>query len=77
EVELVASRELLLTEDVRQRARELADSLPSLRGMLEKMAEGIPAEGMESLTPVLVYELVTLVDYLPRATAVALVDTER
>ena len=77
EVELVASRELLLTEDVRQRARELSDSLPSLRGMLEKMAEGIPAEGMESLTPVLVDELVTLVDYLPRATAVALVDTER
>ncbi|MBZ4485814.1 transcription-repair coupling factor [Microbacterium sp. cx-55] len=77
EVELVASRELLLTQEVRDRARELADSLPSLRGMLEKMAEGIPAEGMESLTPVLVDELVTLVDYLPRATAVALVDHER
>jgi transcription-repair coupling factor (superfamily II helicase) len=77
EVELVASRELLLTDEVRERARGLADSLPSLRGMLEKMAEGIPAEGMESLTPVLVDELVTLVDYLPRATAVAIVDPER
>ena len=33
--------------------------------MLEKMAEGIPAEGMESLIPALVDRLVTVVDYLP------------
>ncbi len=77
EVEFVASRELLLTDAVREKARALSDSLPSLRGMLEKMAEGIPAEGMESLTPVLVDELVTLVDYLPREAAVALVDPAR
>jgi transcription-repair coupling factor (superfamily II helicase) len=77
EVEFVASRELLLTDAVRAKARGLSDSLPSLRGMLEKMAEGIPAEGMESLTPVLVDELVTLVDYLPREAAVALVDPAR
>ncbi|WP_191905757.1 transcription-repair coupling factor [Microbacterium caowuchunii] len=77
EVEFVASRELLLTDAVRERARGLGDAFPSLRGMLEKMAEGIPAEGMESLTPALIDDLVTLVDYLPRGTAVALVDPER
>jgi len=53
EVSLVASRELLLTERVRERARGLRDDFPGLRGMLEKMAEGIPVEGMESLLPAL------------------------
>jgi transcription-repair coupling factor (superfamily II helicase) len=77
EVELLASRELLLTDAVRQRARDLIESFPGLRGMLEKMAEGIPAEGMESLTPALVDRVVTLVDYLPEQTAVALLDPER
>ncbi|GAA3766773.1 transcription-repair coupling factor [Microbacterium kribbense] len=76
-VELLPSRELLLSDDVRSRAAGLADRLPGLRGMLEKMAAGIPAEGMESLTPALVDDLVTLVDYLPDAAAVALVDPER
>ena len=45
--------------------------------MLEKMAEGIPVEGMESLMPALVDELVTVVDYLPEGAAVALTDPER
>jgi transcription-repair coupling factor (superfamily II helicase) len=73
----VPSRELLLTDTVRARAAALAERSPGLRGMLEKMAEGIPAEGMESLTPALVDDLVTLIDYLPAGTAVALVDPER
>ena len=77
DIELVASRELLLTADVRRRARELTDQFPGLRSMLEKMAEGIPVEGMESLTPALVDDIVTLADYLPEGTAFALVDPER
>ncbi|KJL34890.1 MAG: transcription-repair coupling factor [Microbacterium sp.] len=76
-VELVASRELLLTADVRARAALLAEQLPGLQTMLARMAEGVPTEGMESLTPALVDDLVTLVDYLPERTAVALVDPER
>ncbi|QIG40202.1 transcription-repair coupling factor [Microbacterium sp. 4R-513] len=76
-VALVPSRELLLTESVRGRARQLKDEFPALRGMLEKMAEGIPVEGMESLTPAVVDGLVTLVDYLPEGSAVALADPER
>lgn len=77
DVQLVASRELLLTDRVRQRARELESEFPGLRGMLEKMAEGIPVEGMESLLPALADGIVTLVDYLPEGAAVALVDPER
>lgn len=76
-VELAASRELLLTDAVRERARRLTPDYPGIAGMLEKMAEGIPAEGMESLIPVLVDEIVTVVDYLPDNSAIALVDPER
>ncbi len=77
EVSLLAARELLLTEAVRGRARQLRDEFPGLQAMLEKMSEGIPVEGMESLLPVVVDRLVALPDYLPEATAVALVDPER
>ncbi|HIE61588.1 MAG TPA: transcription-repair coupling factor, partial [Microbacterium sp.] len=76
-VDLLPGRELLLTADVRARARQLAGEFAGLQGMLEKMAEGIPAEGMESLTPALVPQMATLVDYLPAGSAVALVDPER
>jgi transcription-repair coupling factor (superfamily II helicase) len=76
-VSLVAARELLLTDAVRGRARQLKDEFPGLVGMLEKMAEGIPVEGMESLMPAVVDGLVTLVDYLPEGSAVALLDPER
>ncbi len=77
EVTLRPSRELLLTDAVRGRARQLKDEFPGLAGMLEKMSEGIPVEGMESLLPAVVDRLVTLVDYLPEGSAVALVDPER
>ena len=44
-------RELLLTEAVRGRARQLAAEWPGLAEVLGKMAEGIPVEGMEALAP--------------------------
>ena len=50
-------RELLLTVEVRDRAAALArthENNPPLRELLEHLAEGIPAEGMESLIPALV-----------------------
>lgn len=77
EVDLVPSRELLLTADVRARARQLQHEFPGIAQMLEKMSEGIPVEGMESLTPVVTDELVSLASYLPEGAAVALVDPER
>ena len=65
EVELLASRELLLGPAVRQRAREMEHEFPSLAGMLAKIAEGIPVDGMESLAPALLGRLVPLTHYLP------------
>ncbi|MEL5991889.1 transcription-repair coupling factor [Microbacterium phosphatis] len=77
EVELVPSRELLLTDEVRSRARQLQHEFPGIAQMLEKMGQGIPVEGMESLTPVVAGPLVSLAEYLPEGAAVALVDPER
>ncbi|WP_291049847.1 transcription-repair coupling factor [Herbiconiux sp.] len=76
-VSLPPSRELLLDDAVRQRAREMQHEFPSLSGMLEKIAEGIPVEGMESLAPALLDELVTVAHYLPKGAAVAVVGPER
>jgi len=77
QVELAPSRELLLTPSVRQRAREMMGEFPNIAGMLEKIAEGIPVEGMESLTPALVDRLVPLTHFAPPGTAVAVISPER
>ncbi|MBX3087743.1 MAG: transcription-repair coupling factor [Cryobacterium sp.] len=77
EVELPPSRELLLTESVRQRARELRHEFPNLGAMLEKIAEGIPVEGMESLGPALADRFVPVTEYLPKDAAIAVVSPER
>jgi transcription-repair coupling factor (superfamily II helicase) len=76
-VSLPPSRELLLSAAVRQRAREMQHEFPSLSGMLAKIAEGIPADGMESLAPALVDRLVPITHYLPAGAAVAVISPER
>ncbi|MCU1588228.1 MAG: transcription-repair coupling factor, partial [Frankiales bacterium] len=70
-------RELLLTDDVRARAKVLADTHPELAEICTKIADGHPVEGMEALAPVLVDDLRLLVDELPRDTAVVVCDPER
>lgn len=57
-----ACRELLLTAAVRQRAAALQEVIPSAGDLLDKIAAGIPTEGMESLAPVLVDQMVPLLD---------------
>ncbi|OLL75649.1 Transcription-repair coupling factor [Pseudonocardia sp. Ae168_Ps1] len=85
-VEVPPCRELLLTGPVRQRAAELAAEQPEtaglnrnpLRELLEKLSEGIPGEGMESLIPALVGgEMQLLSDLLPAGSRVLLADPER
>ncbi|MGW4350943.1 transcription-repair coupling factor [Nocardia sp. NPDC004582] len=74
-------RELLLTDALRERAAQVAADNPAdaaLVEMLEKIAEGIPVEGMEALLPVLQPgELQLLVDALPAETHVLLCDPEK
>ncbi|QIK65389.1 transcription-repair coupling factor [Nocardioides sp. HDW12B] len=70
-------RELLLTDEVRRRARELGEQHPELLEITEKIAEGHAVEGMESLAPALVDDLELLVDLVPTGTHVLVLDPER
>nr|BFE76489.1 hypothetical protein GCM10020092_097900 [Actinoplanes digitatis] len=73
-------RELLLTPAVRARAAELAEQHPEIGEILDKLAEGIPVEGMESLAPALMQgtdSMELLIDCMPRGTHVLLCDPER
>ncbi len=70
-------RELLLTDEVRERAAELGRQHPQLLELTDKIAAGIAVEGMESLTPVLVDEMELLVDLMPDDTHVLVLDPER
>jgi transcription-repair coupling factor (superfamily II helicase) len=70
-------RELLLTPEVRQRAKALAATHPELAETCDRIADGTPVEGMEALAPVLVDELRLLVDELPTQTSVVVCDPEK
>jgi transcription-repair coupling factor (superfamily II helicase) len=63
-------REMLLSADVRQRAAQLQGEYPGLETMLEKLAQGIPVEGMEALQPLLVEGLVPPSHFFPNDTVV-------
>lgn len=81
--EVVASpcRELLLTDDVRLRAAELAkvhlNAPGNLGELFERIANGHAVDGMESLAPVLVDGMELLIDVLPPDTQILLSDPER
>jgi transcription-repair coupling factor (superfamily II helicase) len=70
-------RELLLTDDLRKRAAQLAESNSGLREMLTKISEGHAVEGMESLAPVLSDGMELLVDLLPVGARLLLCDPDR
>lgn len=72
-----ACRELLLTEAVRDRARELAQELPGAAEILSLAAEGIRAPGIESLAPVLASGMERLIDLLPASSPIIASEPER
>jgi len=76
-VELWPARELLLTEEVRERASALLPRFPALGTILEKISQGIAVEGMESLLPQLLPGLQPLTELLPDGGAVMVVSPER
>ncbi|WP_102144003.1 transcription-repair coupling factor [Mycobacterium hubeiense] len=82
----VPCRELLITDDVRDRAAKLAADHPKTESgipgtvpdMLAKLAEGIPVDGMEALLPLLrPGDLSTLPDHLPAGTPLLVCDPEK
>ncbi|MGZ5370384.1 transcription-repair coupling factor [Aeromicrobium sp.] len=70
-------RELLLTDEVRERAAVLATKHPQLAELFTKLSEGHAVEGMESLAPVLVDDMELLIDLLPARSAILVCDPER
>ncbi|KWX05082.1 transcription-repair coupling factor [Carbonactinospora thermoautotrophica] len=70
-------RELLLTPEVRERARRLAGEHPGIADILEQLAEGVAVEGMEALAPVLAEEMELLLDVLPGGAHLLVCDPER
>jgi transcription-repair coupling factor (superfamily II helicase) len=72
-----ACRELLLTDAVRNRAARIAAAHPDLADICGRLAEGIPAEGMEALAPVLADGMELFVDVIPARTIVVACDPER
>ncbi|UVE96004.1 transcription-repair coupling factor [Dietzia sp. B32] len=78
---LFPCRELLLDDAVRAKAGELAAehrANPTLAELLDSLAEGIPRDGMEALTSVLVPEdMTTLPMLMPADTRVVVCDPDK
>ncbi len=70
-------RELLLTDDVRERARELAAHAPGIADLCTQIAEGVAIEGMESLSALFDSSMVTLLELLPRGSQIVVSEPER
>ena len=60
------AREILITEEIREKASTLREQMPALSDLLTRICAGIPVDGMESLMPALVHEMQTLVEVLPK-----------
>lgn len=76
-LDILPARELLLTDQVRQRAKELRSEFPGLDTMLDKIAEGIAVEGMESIQSILSSRLLPVIELFPDSTRIVEVGPER
>jgi transcription-repair coupling factor (superfamily II helicase) len=77
EIWATACREVPLTQTVRDRAKSLIGKIVNADDMLESISQGIPVEGMESLLPVLVDDLVPVSSLLGERPLVILSDVDR
>ena len=66
-------RELLLTPQVREKAEALIPKYPGLTDLLDKLTNGIPVEGMESLAPMLIEGMEPVLNLVP-ANALLVID---
>ena len=63
-IKVLPCRELLITHEIRDIARESSKKIES--ELLSKVADGLQPEGMESLIPLLVQELKLFSEFLPK-----------
>ena len=74
-VKILPCRELLITDQIRSRANELAGKFEN--ELLSKIANGLLPEGMESLIPLLVDELQLISQSLPSNFETVFIERER
>jgi len=70
-------RELLLTNEVKEKAKALIPKYPGLTDLLDKLANGIPVEGMESLSPILVNGMEPFLNLVPDNALLVLDEPEK
>ena len=70
-------RELLLTQAIRARAEAAKEEYPAALEILDRIAQGITTEGMESLIPILIEKTETILQRMPAGTEVIFIDDER
>ena len=70
-------RELVLSDEVRGRARELQERHPQLTEILGRLAEGVAVEGMEALAPLLTDGMQMLPEVMSAGAMVLVCDPER
>lgn len=74
-IKILPCRELLIDESIRAKAKEFAGHLES--ELLEKIADGLLPEGMESLIPLLIDDLRLLHTYMPNNFQTIFIERER
>ena len=76
-ISLIPCREILITEDVQQRAALLKVIYPSLVEIFSKIESGIYVEGIESLAAVLTPGMKSFLDFLPQNFTIINLESER
>ena len=77
QITIYPGRELLISEEVKVKARYLVAEFPQLAEMAGKISEGICVEGMESLAALLKPSFKNLLDFLPKSYQVVAIDQPR
>lgn len=70
-------RELMLTDQVKSRAAVVGAQHAEVASMCELLAQGVPVEGMESLSAVLVDSMKPLHEFLPPKSSLVMLEPER
>lgn len=76
-ITIIPCRELLITAEVKEAAEKLKNRYPSALEVLDKIAQGISTDGMESLIPLLIKDQETIFDRIATNTEVIFIDEER
>ena len=75
-ISALPAREILITEEVQAQAAILATAASPLADAFQRISEGIPIEGMESLMPALIGNMESFVDLLPKNSRIISVGPE-